>query len=380
MAGLRGCVGRKVAISIYADDICIWTSGKSRPALQRRLQLALDAIQQYLSLAGLDISTEKTVVLPFTRRNMRPFQLSVAGIPLKRVSHHRFLGLTVDARLSWRRHIASLEIKIHRWIAVIRRLTDHKLQCLLARSLRVFLGVPRAAETRAVIAEARDTPLEVLRYAKVCERLPAEGKRFIQAKYGLDVKFRGRGKLPKTMWGIPLLRDTPSAASQISGGNSGSEFVVGGRSALSKDKSGEQIQRTEIAALDGTGSARSSRLYRVDPELRFQVPPSLPRQAACLLHRLRLNVAYSGRLLYKLAKSPSPNCSEVNVVEATEHVLLRCSKYADSRRTLEISLARLDAQPFNLVKLLGPQPFNHQAAAWKALLRFLEETHLIDIL
>ncbi|XP_064470800.1 membrane metallo-endopeptidase-like 1 [Ornithodoros turicata] len=172
MAGLRGCVGRKVAISIYADDICIWTTGKSCPALQRRLQLALDAIQQYLSLAGLDISTEKTVVIPFTRRNMRPFQLSVAGIPLKHVSHHRFLGLTVDARLSWRRHIASLEIKIHRWIAVIRRLagmrwgsdtssllavhralvrgslvyslpvlnglptsSDHKLQCLLARSL-----------------------------------------------------------------------------------------------------------------------------------------------------------------------------------------------------------------------------------------------------
>ncbi|XP_064477836.1 uncharacterized protein LOC135391498 isoform X2 [Ornithodoros turicata] len=56
MAGLEDCTGRKVYFSLYADDICIWTTGKSRPAIQRRLQSTLNSIHQYLFTAGLDIS------------------------------------------------------------------------------------------------------------------------------------------------------------------------------------------------------------------------------------------------------------------------------------------------------------------------------------
>ncbi|XP_064482913.1 uncharacterized protein LOC135395749 [Ornithodoros turicata] len=155
----------------------------------------------------MTISTEKSVVLPFTRSNMHPFPLSVAGVQLRSASFHRFLGVTVDARLSWVKHIASLEAKVHRWIAVIRHLARvkwgsamasllavhralvrgslayslpvlnglppssvQKLQCLLARSLRVCLGVPRAAETHMVIAEAKEAPLQVLRYRETCRQ------------------------------------------------------------------------------------------------------------------------------------------------------------------------------------------------------------------
>ncbi|XP_064475349.1 uncharacterized protein LOC135389214 [Ornithodoros turicata] len=116
-------------------------------------------------------------------------------------THQGDACVTVDARLSWVKHIASLEAKVHWRIAVIRHLAGmkwgsavaslltvhralirgslayslpvlnglppssvHELPCLRARSLRVCLGVHRAAQTDMVIAEAKEALLEVLRY------------------------------------------------------------------------------------------------------------------------------------------------------------------------------------------------------------------------
>lgn len=51
---------------------------------------------------------------------------------------------------------------------------------------------------------------------------------------------------------------------------------------------------------------RASWQPSIDPDLNFTVPPRLPRQVEALIHRLRLNVPYSGRLLHKLARADSP--------------------------------------------------------------------------
>lgn len=200
MADLNRCAHRKVKVSLYADDVCIWTIGKSRPAIQRRLQRTLDSIAEYFARAGMDISSEKSVVLPFTRKRMSTFPLRIGDSTLSQVTRHRFLGVTLDRSLSWKPHITSLEAKAQKWINVIRhfagsawgcgqanllavhralvrgtilyslpvlhgisRASEQTLRCILARSLRVCLGVPRAAETRMVLAEARETPVEVLR-------------------------------------------------------------------------------------------------------------------------------------------------------------------------------------------------------------------------
>lgn len=59
MAALSSLLPRGVHISLYADDICIWSSGKQWPALQRRLQIGLDALGTFLLQRGMDVSYEK---------------------------------------------------------------------------------------------------------------------------------------------------------------------------------------------------------------------------------------------------------------------------------------------------------------------------------
>lgn len=128
------------------------------------------------------------------------------------------------------------------------------------------------------------------------------------------------------------------------------------------------------------GPARTSLLFRVDPQLKYRVPSSFGRPTESLLHRLRLNVPYSGRILFKLGKRDSPNCDICDVVEDTEHLLVACSKYVDHRRVFEETLARLDARPFDVVKILGPWSTQHQGTVLQALVDFLRDASLVDTL
>lgn len=68
MADLPWRLPNKVHITMYADDICTWTSGMQLPALQQRLHDATDCTASLLSERAMDMSVEKAVLLPFIRK------------------------------------------------------------------------------------------------------------------------------------------------------------------------------------------------------------------------------------------------------------------------------------------------------------------------
>ncbi|XP_064455109.1 uncharacterized protein LOC135366370 [Ornithodoros turicata] len=199
MVDLPQHLHKNIHISMYADDICLWTSGVQLPALQRRLQDALDCTVAFLTQRGMDISPEKTVFLPFTRKKMNNFQLQLSTQPVQRVSHHRFLGVIIDAQLTWAAHTKYLKGRADARINILRHLTgprwgmstsslltvhraliqqmaayhlpvlnnicatsENMLQGVLARSLKVCLGVPSATSNTLTVAEAKEPPFEAL--------------------------------------------------------------------------------------------------------------------------------------------------------------------------------------------------------------------------
>uniref|UniRef100_UPI0029310F5C hypothetical protein n=1 Tax=Bradyrhizobium sp. 33ap4 TaxID=3061630 RepID=UPI0029310F5C len=91
--------------SIYPDDVAFCSVRKSRTAIQRRLQLALDSIYEYFSKIGMGISPQKSVELPFTRKAMTTFPLFVGPTRLEPVRFHRFLDVIIDLELRCTRHI-----------------------------------------------------------------------------------------------------------------------------------------------------------------------------------------------------------------------------------------------------------------------------------
>ncbi|WP_410469850.1 ribonuclease H family protein [Bradyrhizobium sp. 33ap4] len=127
--------------------------------------------------------------------------------------------------------------------------------------------------------------------------------------------------------------------------------------------------------------ASTSMLARVDPTLALRLPRSLSRADAALIHRMRLNVAFTGRLRHILRQVDDPFCSHCGHLEDLEHILVHCPHYQTFRATLSVSLSQLDPRPFSMSKLIGPWTnAADQRTALKSLLAFLHRAGLYSSL
>lgn len=208
MAQLPYNLPPNIRCSVYADDISIWTSGPSFLDVQQTLQEGLDYVDRFLRKRGMALSLAKTAILPFTLKRPGDFQIILQNQPIQMVKTHRFLGVILDRRLTWSPHVQSLEQKVNQAIRILRHLcgakwggttesllalhvawirpivsyslpllhglpasTERRLHLLLARSLRVCLGLPRSTSSALVYAEARQPPLAVLRAKETCRNL-----------------------------------------------------------------------------------------------------------------------------------------------------------------------------------------------------------------
>ncbi|XP_064482821.1 uncharacterized protein LOC135395655 [Ornithodoros turicata] len=216
MASLPALLRDHTNITVYADDICLWTSSLRRDVIQRRLQGALDTVGDrvkgsletaldgvgvaYLCDRGLSVSPTKTVAMAFTRRSFLRFPPHVAGSPVHFASSYRYLGIIIHRGLTWSKQLKYLSSKVNNIVSVLRRVSgmssgptcadlrsvhcslvlgtlryslpilhglsrasERELLNLQARSLRVCLGVPKTTETVSVLAEARESPMPTLR-------------------------------------------------------------------------------------------------------------------------------------------------------------------------------------------------------------------------
>jgi hypothetical protein len=143
-------------LSIFADDVAIWSSLPGNSASLRKKWLAsfqetVNSIVQYMFTNGFQLAAEKTTSLVFTRftSTINEFIFKVADqviLPSKSV---KFLGVIIHQNLTWTNHIAAVVAKSKRGTNLIRMLsreewvTPHSLVILalaLVRS-RLMYGI-----------------------------------------------------------------------------------------------------------------------------------------------------------------------------------------------------------------------------------------------
>ncbi|XP_040070198.1 uncharacterized protein LOC115331806 [Ixodes scapularis] len=188
-----------ISISMYADDLCIWVSGFRHPTLRAIMQSAINKIQAFLENQGLSISGHKAAAMVFPGRNrrLREVKLQLDSQPLRLVSKHRFLGITLQNRCKWHDQIKAVTastissrnavrrvggqnwgnsprsmLTLHSSLVVSRLMYSlpymdllpsqaDKLERLHRAGLRTSLGVPRSAKNERVYEEARSLPLHL---------------------------------------------------------------------------------------------------------------------------------------------------------------------------------------------------------------------------
>ncbi|XP_040078107.1 uncharacterized protein LOC120849892 [Ixodes scapularis] len=123
--------------------------------------------------------------------------------------------------------------------------------------------------------------------------------------------------------------------------------------------------------------SEQSLLLLIDPDLRCPVHNYLSRPIETLIHRLRLNVAYTGRFLCRIQQVPSCTCG--HPVEDVELIIMDSPRYDQWRTRLRVGLSILESRSFSLAKVLGPWPdLKSQKRASTLLRDFFTDTKIVD--
>lgn len=118
-------------------------------------------------------------------------------------------------------------------------------------------------------------------------------------------------------------------------------------------------------------------LHSIDPHGTFRMPEGLSKHDEAVLHRVRLNVAYTNYFRFKTKQAASPLCTLCDVREDLNHVLCECTRYRAARTSLLVSLGLPLSRGLTLSDVLGPWTNSKRASrATKALLSFLRSTGL----
>ena len=96
-----------VHIQAYADDVCFLVSGINIRTVCRKIQTALDVVDAWCNRNGLIANPNKTTLVLFTRKrkidDLTPIILK--GVNLQLSDEVKYLGVTLDKKLTWKAHV-----------------------------------------------------------------------------------------------------------------------------------------------------------------------------------------------------------------------------------------------------------------------------------
>lgn len=120
-------------------------------------------------------------------------------------------------------------------------------------------------------------------------------------------------------------------------------------------------------------------LHHVDPTLALRLPERLPRQLETLLHRLRLNVAFTNTYRYRLGLTSNPYCDNCGSPETVEHILLECPTYGKERNNLAQKIECLNHSSLTLKALLGPWPPTERFQSAECVRAWRHANHVVRL-
>ena len=115
----------KFKFLMYADDTTIYFNLEDFPLEDREVLIndELEKVNKWLKLNKLAVNVDKTKSMLFhKRRPVIPIQFSMNNRVIDVVQHFNYLGIMLDADMSWKTHVAMVRNKLSRINGVLHRL------------------------------------------------------------------------------------------------------------------------------------------------------------------------------------------------------------------------------------------------------------------
>ena len=112
---------------LFADDTNIFFAGKDVVVLFKTLNNELLKLSDWFRANKLSLNINKTHYIIFNNGNNNKLlnlglSITIDGFTIERVTSSKFLGVTIDERLSWKPHISLVVNKLTKNVGVMRRI------------------------------------------------------------------------------------------------------------------------------------------------------------------------------------------------------------------------------------------------------------------
>ena len=129
-------VSQNFHYTLFADDSTLALSGNNFTNLINTVNLELEKIYQWTLCNRLSLNIRKTVSMVFSNRplDLERNVVKINGVNLPFINEHKFLGVTIDPKLKFNKHINLITSKISKSVGIF-----YKFKSFLSRELLVLL-------------------------------------------------------------------------------------------------------------------------------------------------------------------------------------------------------------------------------------------------
>lgn len=112
---------RKTLPFLFADDTNLFISGNDIDEITKDLNHELVEISSWLKINKLSLNIKKTHYMLFSSKRNKPDNLCIKidGSLIEEVEYTKFLGVYIDNKLNWKKHIAYISGKVSRGLGIM---------------------------------------------------------------------------------------------------------------------------------------------------------------------------------------------------------------------------------------------------------------------
>ncbi|KAK9882925.1 hypothetical protein WA026_023813 [Henosepilachna vigintioctopunctata] len=148
------CFKLPVKALIFADDLTFFSKGSDITLLTKLIQDGLDSLVSWSGSSGFQFSAEKTKCMIFTKKNISYPVLTMSGKRLQFTDSIEYLGIHMDRKLNWKKHIENIKKRCSKDLNLLRILGKHQWGADLNCLLRIYRCLIRSKIEYGILAHS----------------------------------------------------------------------------------------------------------------------------------------------------------------------------------------------------------------------------------
>jgi hypothetical protein len=384
----------------FADDLSFWIARQTFNECVSGLNIALSTLNEWALQWGFQFSAQKSAVIHFYKRDA-----DIAMVPAVRLGDHdlpvveeaKYLGVTLDRRLSWRPHLLHVASKCQRKLGMMAHLASRSYGISTPQAIGLYKSLirPLMEYGAPIWSGTRDDNLQLLRRVQrnalqwcsgaMCTSLEALEVDCDVEPLDLRWTVVTQNWLSR-IWRLPEqhpLREEYLAAKDFVGANCSFlsralhsrelreldvEDPLRRLSTLDERKAvirkAMRIEWHRRWSLNRDGSdARGAHLFELCPQIiRCKHQWSQSRRLSSIRCRLRHGHVELNEYLHKIGRTASAACPQEHCSdrESVEHYLMVCDYYVEHRCALYSALPADSVPSMQLLLATDPVLTNSQ--------------------